>query len=62
MSTITSESDRVDEAVEAAIEAVEEGDRPLVASDWAVREHDVNHRYDDVVARVQEHVAEETDG
>ena len=62
MSAITSESDRVDEAVEAAIEAVEEGDRPLVASDWAVREHDVNHRYDDVVARVQEHVAEETDG
>ncbi|QLG63046.1 hypothetical protein [Halorarum salinum] len=59
MASIQSDSDRVDAAVEAALDALEEGDRPLVASDWAVREHDVDHRYEDVLERVQEHVREE---
>ena len=59
MATIMPESDRVDEAVEDAIAAVDEGDRPVVASDWTVRQHDVKHRYEDVLARVQEHVGEE---
>ena len=42
------EAARVEAAIEAAVDAVEGGDRPLVAADWAAEQHDVEHRADDV--------------
>jgi len=44
-------------AKQAAVEAVKEGDVPIVAADWAAENHDVEHRFDELL----EHVREATD-
>jgi hypothetical protein len=56
MEANVSEADRVNAAVEAAIDSVDAGDRPRVAADWAAKNYDVLHRREDVHERVQEAV------
>jgi ferritin len=53
------ETERVDAAVDEARELVDDGDRPLVAADYVAEQHDLDHRFEDILERVQE---AETDG
>lgn len=48
------EAERVEAAIEDAVAAVEQGDRPVPAADWAVEQHGVEHRFTDVHEAVRE--------
>lgn len=54
-----SEVDAYEQAVAAAQEAVAAGDRPAVAAGWAVEQHGIEHRFEDVLAAVQEDEADD---
>lgn len=56
-----SETERVDVAIEEAVALVEDGDRPLVAADYVAEQHDLDHRFEDILERVQEAPEETAD-
>lgn len=47
-----SEADRVERATEIALDLVDRGDSPHLATRWAAHRCDVAHRTDDVTERV----------
>ena len=51
-----SEPGRVERAVEAAVDAHDQGDSPVVAAEWAAEQHLIEHRREDVLRRVREEV------
>jgi hypothetical protein len=51
-----SEPERVDRAVREAVDLIDAGDKPLVATDYVSREHEVSHRYRDILERVRNHI------
>lgn len=51
-----SEADLVDEAVQEAIDLVTVGDSPIVAANYVAERRDLQHREDDIEARVREEV------
>lgn len=61
MSESQTEAERVEAAIEDAVAAVEEGDRLLVAADWAAEQHGVAHRFADVHDAVREETDQEAD-
>jgi len=54
MASATSEPERFQQAVDDAVAAVEAGDGEHVASNWAAEKYDLEHRFDDLRASVQE--------
>lgn len=56
MPPAVSEPERVDRAVEEAVDLVEEGDHSRVAVEYVVEQHDLDHRYQDICQRVLEEV------
>ena len=56
-----SEADLVDEAVEHAVGLVEAGDTVLVAADCVADHRDLEHRREDIEARVREEVEDGDD-
>jgi TPP-dependent 2-oxoacid decarboxylase len=51
-----SELERYENAVDAAVEAVEQGDHPAVAADWAVERFDIEHRLYELLHAVKKEV------
>jgi len=54
MAPTLSEPERVDRAVEEAVDLVAEGDQVIVAVDYVAEKHDLVHRFEDIRQRVQE--------
>jgi hypothetical protein len=52
--TSTSEADLVDDAVQEALDLVDQGDRAIVAVDYAADKRDLEHRREDIAERVKE--------
>lgn len=50
------EGERLEWAVEAAVDAHDQGDSPVVAAEWAAEQHLLDHRREDVLRRVREEV------
>lgn len=48
------EAARVEAAIEDAQAAVADGDTPVVAAEWAIERHDVEHRLVDVLKAIPE--------
>lgn len=49
-----SEAERIEAALDEAVDLVEEGDTPLVAADWAAERYELEHRREELEERVQE--------
>ena len=57
-----SESDRVDRAIDEAVELVQEGDSLQVAVDYVVNDRELKHRAAEIYQRVREEVESDEQG